>query len=252
MDNEKDKSGFSGLTDLASNMNTMAGLEEASPSSEPSKAIPNSTASGKIDNEVSVSPQSSKTAGSGKCVERAVWWKWVLSVIAIMLLIVPIIRLDFQNIVFAAVTVYVVILGVYNVRFQIYRDYTTLGLLLFSLTYRITLGLLMTDWAYLTDGITGLLVLAIPLFCLAYGYKLISKREGLGGGDLKLTAGIGLFLGAKLSLVFLVISIVTGFILVAVLSTILNAKSQVSRSVATGIIWAPAFIACYLIKLFLF
>ena len=251
MDNEKNKSGFSGLADLASNMNNMAGLEKASPSSEPPKSIPNPTVSDRIDSEIFGSPESTETVGSGNIVGRS-GWKWILGIFAIIFLILPIIGVDFQNIVFASVTAYIVILGVYNVKFQIYSDYATFGLLLFSLAYRITLSLLMTDWAYLTDGIAGLLVLAIPLFCLAYGYKLISKREGLGGGDLKLTAGIGLFLGAKLSLVFLVISIVTGFILVAVLSTILNAKSQVSRSVATGIIWAPAFIACYLIKLFLF
>ncbi len=35
------------------------------------------------------------------------------------------------------------------------------------------------------------------LFVIAYGYQFITKREGMGGGDIKLLAMIGAFTGLK-------------------------------------------------------
>ncbi|MCX5809843.1 MAG: A24 family peptidase, partial [Proteobacteria bacterium] len=35
------------------------------------------------------------------------------------------------------------------------------------------------------------------LFAIAYGYQLITKREGMGGGDIKLLGMIGAFCGLK-------------------------------------------------------
>ena len=47
------------------------------------------------------------------------------------------------------------------------------------------------------DAVYGVLVGGGVLFAIAYGYELITKREGMGGGDIKLLAMIGSFSGLK-------------------------------------------------------
>jgi Type II secretory pathway, prepilin signal peptidase PulO and related peptidases len=54
------------------------------------------------------------------------------------------------------------------------------------------------------EALIGLLVGGGVLFAIAFVYELISKREGMGGGDIKLLAMIGGFLGWK-SLVFILL-----------------------------------------------
>jgi leader peptidase (prepilin peptidase)/N-methyltransferase len=44
---------------------------------------------------------------------------------------------------------------------------------------------------------------------IAYGYQLITKREGMGGGDIKLLGMIGAFIGLKGS----IFSLISGSIL---------------------------------------
>jgi leader peptidase (prepilin peptidase) / N-methyltransferase len=53
------------------------------------------------------------------------------------------------------------------------------------------------------DSLLGLLVGGGSLYVIAVGYELLTKREGMGGGDIKLLAMIGAFLGWK-SLFFVV------------------------------------------------
>ena len=47
------------------------------------------------------------------------------------------------------------------------------------------------------DALYGVLIGGGVLFVIAYGYQLITKREGMGGGDIKLLAMIGAFIGLK-------------------------------------------------------
>jgi len=47
------------------------------------------------------------------------------------------------------------------------------------------------------DALYGVLIGGGVLFVIAYGYQLITKREGMGGGDIKLLAMIGAFIGFK-------------------------------------------------------
>ena len=54
------------------------------------------------------------------------------------------------------------------------------------------------------EAVIGLLVGGGILFTIAFIYELISKREGMGGGDIKLLAMIGGFLGWK-SLIFILL-----------------------------------------------
>ena len=54
------------------------------------------------------------------------------------------------------------------------------------------------------EALLGLLIGGGVLFIIAFVYELISKREGMGGGDIKLLAMIGGFLGWK-SLIFILL-----------------------------------------------
>ena len=54
------------------------------------------------------------------------------------------------------------------------------------------------------EAVIGLAVGGGVLFAIAFFYELISKREGMGGGDIKLLAMIGGFLGWK-SLIFILL-----------------------------------------------
>ncbi len=48
-----------------------------------------------------------------------------------------------------------------------------------------------------TDSLLGILLGGGSLLVIAWGYQLIAGREGMGGGDIKLLAMIGAFLGWK-------------------------------------------------------
>lgn len=54
------------------------------------------------------------------------------------------------------------------------------------------------------EALIGLLIGGGMLFAIAFIYQLITKREGMGGGDIKLLAMIGAFLGWK-SLIFILL-----------------------------------------------
>jgi leader peptidase (prepilin peptidase) / N-methyltransferase len=54
------------------------------------------------------------------------------------------------------------------------------------------------------EALIGLLIGGGVLFAIAFVYELLTKREGMGGGDIKLLAMIGGFLGWK-SLIFVLL-----------------------------------------------
>ena len=54
------------------------------------------------------------------------------------------------------------------------------------------------------EALIGLLIGGGMLFAIAFIYQIITKREGMGGGDIKLLAMIGAFLGWK-SLIFILL-----------------------------------------------
>ena len=54
------------------------------------------------------------------------------------------------------------------------------------------------------EALIGLLIGGGMLFLIAFVYELLTKREGMGGGDIKLLAMIGGFLGWK-SLIFILL-----------------------------------------------
>lgn len=60
------------------------------------------------------------------------------------------------------------------------------------------------------DALLGLTAGAIPLIIIDLGSRLILKRDGMGGGDMKLMAMVGLFLGWKLTLMALLLGVYAG------------------------------------------
>lgn len=84
---------------------------------------------------------------------------------------------------------------------QIIPDIITLpGIPFFFLAAVIFLGL--SFW----DGLLGLVIGGGSLFLLGFVYELITKREGMGGGDVKLLAMMGAFLGWQSLLFILLVS----------------------------------------------
>ena len=63
------------------------------------------------------------------------------------------------------------------------------------------------------DAFLGTLLGGGSLFLIAYSYYLLTKREGMGGGDIKLLAMIGAFLGWKaIPLVIFISSLIGSFV----------------------------------------
>jgi leader peptidase (prepilin peptidase)/N-methyltransferase len=50
-------------------------------------------------------------------------------------------------------------------------------------------------WISWSDSLLGILAGGGSLYLVAVGYELLTKKEGMGGGDIKLLAMIGAFLG---------------------------------------------------------
>ncbi len=75
-------------------------------------------------------------------------------------------------------------------------------------------------WTDPVESLAGILVGGGTLYVFAAGYQLLTKKEGMGGGDIKLLAMIGAFLGWKGALLSLILGAfagsITGILLIAV------------------------------------
>lgn len=67
------------------------------------------------------------------------------------------------------------------------------------------------------DGLVGTLVLGGGLLAVTLGYEALSGRRAMGGGDVKLTAAVGLFLGVEGGLVCLMTACVASLAMALVL-----------------------------------
>jgi len=76
--------------------------------------------------------------------------------------------------------------------FQIIPDVLSVGGMVFGLL----IAFVRPGFRFM-DAFYGVLIGGGVLFIIAYGYQLIAKREGMGGGDIKLLAMIGSFTGFK-------------------------------------------------------
>jgi len=92
-----------------------------------------------------------------------------------------------------------VVITFIDLEHQIIPDVLTLpGIPLFLLAAVLGMGVPLLDAAL------GLLFGGGILYAIAFGYQLIAKREGMGGGDIKLLAMLGAFCGWK-SLFFILL-----------------------------------------------
>jgi leader peptidase (prepilin peptidase)/N-methyltransferase len=100
-----------------------------------------------------------------------------------------------------------IIIAFIDLEHRIIPDVITLpGIVLFFL-----LAVLLMDVPFL-DSILGILIGGGCLYLIAAAYRLVKKREGMGGGDIKLLAMIGAFLGWKSLLFVLLASSLSGAI----------------------------------------
>lgn len=65
----------------------------------------------------------------------------------------------------------------------------------------------------LVDSVLGIVVGGGFLFVVAWGYEKLKKKEGLGGGDVKLAAMLGAFFGWQPVLMILLVSSVLGTVI---------------------------------------
>jgi leader peptidase (prepilin peptidase) / N-methyltransferase len=107
--------------------------------------------------------------------------------------------LTLNFLIFFIFTAVLIVITFIDLDHQIIPDILTLpGIPIFCLA---AIFLLKIPWQ---EALLGLLIGGGILFMIAFVYELISRREGMGGGDIKLLAMIGGFLGWK-SLIFILL-----------------------------------------------
>jgi len=107
--------------------------------------------------------------------------------------------LSWDYLVFFIFTAVLIVITFIDLDHQIIPDILTLpGIPLFFLAAGFIVKI---PW---TETLLGLLIGGGVLFIIAFVYELITKREGMGGGDIKLLAMIGGFFGWK-SLIFILL-----------------------------------------------
>jgi leader peptidase (prepilin peptidase) / N-methyltransferase len=85
-----------------------------------------------------------------------------------------------------------IIISFIDYDFQIIPDILSIG----GLVVGVLISFVRTGFQF-KDALYGVLLGGGALLAIAYGYQLIMKREGMGGGDIKLLAMIGSFTGFK-------------------------------------------------------
>jgi leader peptidase (prepilin peptidase)/N-methyltransferase len=119
----------------------------------------------------------------------------------------------------AAFTAALVVITFIDLQHQIIPDVISLP--------AIPLGFLCSfflPWNTWLDSLLGILVGGGVLYMFALGYHLLTKKEGMGGGDIKMLAMIGAFLGWKGALASLMLAAVAGS-LIGVLLIVLKGKN---------------------------
>ena len=140
----------------------------------------------------------------GRCrdCDTPISWRYPLvelitAVLALLLFIK--FGLSLKFLAFFLFTAVLIIITFIDLDHQIIPDILTLpGIPVFFLV-----AVFMAEVPWL-DALLGVLIGGGILFVIALVYELISKREGMGGGDIKLLAMIGGFLGWK-SLIFILL-----------------------------------------------
>ena len=107
-----------------------------------------------------------------------------------------------------------------------------------------------------SEALIGLLIGGGVLFLIAFVYEFITKREGMGGGDIKLLAMIGGFFGWK-SLIFILLFSSFAGALVGGAAMIINKQDMkyavpfgpfLSAAAVAYIFWGDAFMRFLLLS----
>ena len=109
-------------------------------------------------------------------------------------------------------------------------------------------------WLNWSDSLLGILLGGGSLWLVAVLYELLTKKEGMGGGDIKLLAMIGAFLGWKAILPIIFFSSLIGSLVGIPLMLVKKADSKLAIPfgpfLALGaliyLFWGPQLIAWYL------
>ena len=145
---------------------------------------------------------------SGRCRDCGgkISWRYPLvelitALLALLLFLKFSLTLSF--LIFFIFTAVLIVITFIDLDHQIIPDILTLpGIPIFFLA---AIFLLDRPWKIpWLEALLGLLIGGGILFLIAFVYELISKREGMGGGDIKLLAMIGGFFGWK-SLIFILL-----------------------------------------------
>jgi leader peptidase (prepilin peptidase)/N-methyltransferase len=123
-------------------------------------------------------------------------------------------------------------------RFRIIPDEVSMPFILVGLAWS-----MMSPERTVVGSALGALVGGGGLYLVALLYKLLRRREGLGGGDIKLMAMVGAFLGVKLVLVVILLASAAGSLYGVVL---LRSGKNARTAVAFGSFLAPAAAVCLL------
>jgi len=134
-------------------------------------------------------------------------------------------------------TAVLIVITFIDIDHQIIPDVLTLpGIPIFFL---LAIFVVKVPWS---EALIGLLIGGGMLFTIAYIYQLITKREGMGGGDIKLLAMIGGFLGWKSLIFILLVSSFSGAI-VGIAAMVIQ-KKDMKYAIPFGPFLSAAAVAC--------
>lgn len=109
-------------------------------------------------------------------------------------------------------------------------------------------------WVSWTDSLLGILAGGGSLLLIAWLYQVLSKKEGMGGGDIKLLAMLGAFLGWKAVFPILFFSSVLGTLVGVPLMLIKKANGKlalpfgpfIAAAALIYLFWGPQLVRWYL------
>ena len=116
------------------------------------------------------------------------------------------------------------------------------------------MGSFLLPWVSWSDSLLGVLLGGGSLFLVASGYELLTKKEGMGGGDIKLLAMIGAFLGWRAVLPIIFFSSVLGTLVGVPAMLIKKADGKLaipfgpflSAGAVIYLLWGPLIVRWYL------
>jgi leader peptidase (prepilin peptidase)/N-methyltransferase len=179
----------------------------------------------------------------GKCrdCEETISWRYPLvELITALLSLLLFLKfgLSLNFLVFFIFTAVLVVITFIDLDYQIIPDILTLpGIPIFFL---LAIFVVKVPWL---EALIGLLIGGGVLYAIAFVYKLLTKREGMGGGDIKLLGMIGGFLGWKSLIFILLVSSFTGAV-VGVAAMIIK-KQDMKYAVPFGPFLSLAAIAYF-------